>query len=480
MTTDFFEIVRDVRTLSAFMVGGLGLIFLLSRVGRNQAPSAWLAGGLMGLGIAQGASVMVGHGDGLAGPLQRLAAVSLILLPTVAALFVGLRAYFQPESRSHEDMFFRVMAGGLALLALVFGFTRGWEFSGPLAIALMAFLAAAWLLHLWTEHRWWGQLFMAASLLLLPAALLISLRNGLSLSDYRELATYPTTFICISLITLILMRDAQLLKHELAVRKEADQAMRVLAGSLEEQVAKRTENLQEVVAGLQSFAAMVSHDLRGPVRNVTGLAAMALEDIRQGDATAAEEALTRILRESQRGAAMVNDLLSLAHVEKVGVQNGEVDMALVLKEALEALELQYPDARARVQVGVMPRVLADAGLMRHVVNNLIGNALKFGGDRGDLQVRVSAQREGPFWRFEVRDNGPGFDATRGHLLFKPFSRLSNTDVAGTGLGLTVVKRAVERLGGEAGASAELGRGAAFWWTLPVTGKSSLRALLSPV
>jgi len=470
MTHVLLEAVRDVRTLSAFMIGGLGLIFFVSRVGRNQVPSAWLSGALIGLGIAQGASVAVDHGIGPEDPMQQLMAISMILLPTVAALFVGLRAFFHSNSRSHGEIYVRVLASGLALIALVFGVTKGWPFSGPLAIALMCLAGAAWLLHVWMQHRWWGQLVMAASLLLLPGALLYGVFSGLSLMEYRQLATYPTTFICIALITLILTRDADLLSMELAVRKEAEQALKRLTESLEEKVAMRTESLQEVVAGLQSFAAMVSHDLRGPVRNVTGLAAMALEDVRQGDATGAEKALARILLESQRGASMINDLLSLAQVDKGGLLNGEIDTGSLLHEAVQSLGLQYPEALQRVVIGSMPRVMADAGLLRHVANNLIGNALKFGCGKHDLRVEVTARRDGPFWRFEVSDNGPGFDGTRGHQLFKPFARLTNTDVVGTGLGLTVVKRAVERLGGRSGASGELGCGATFWWTLPAHGR----------
>lgn len=475
MTNALLEIVRDVRTLSAFTIGGLGLIYFISRVGRNQVPCAWLSGAIMGLGVAQGASVAVGGEIPPSASQQHLMTISMILLPTVAALFVGLRAFFYPDSRSHTDIFVRVMASGLALIAIVFGVSGGWPFTGPLSVGLMCVAGAAWLLRVWMQHRWWGQLVMAASFLLLPAALLYSLWVGLSLNEYRQLATYPTTFICISLITLFLSRDADLLTIELTVRKEVEQALRRLTGSLEEQVATRTESLQEIVAGLQSFAAMVSHDLRGPVRNVSGLAAMALEDIRQGDAKGAEDSLARILLESERGASMINDLLSLAQVDKGGLLSGEVDMASLLREAVDALALQYPDAHQRVLIGDMPRVSSDAGLMRHVANNLIGNALKFGSGQQDLRVEVTARRDGPFWRFEVRDNGPGFDGNREHQLFKPFARLTNTDVAGTGLGLTVVKRAVERLGGRSGACAELGLGATFWWTLPAYSKTQVHA-----
>lgn len=472
MTPDLFEVVRDVRSLSALMLVGIGLIFLLSRAGREQGPSAWLAGSLIGLGVAQAVSVTLSYSGDLLGPVQRLMASAAIVVPTSAALFVGLRAYFLPQSRSPGRLFLKIMVGGLALSLLILGATDGWLFAGGVTVSVMGALAAVWLLHLWRQCRWWGPLVLSVSMALVPAALLLSLFMGLSLDEYRQLSTYPVTFVCIELITLILIRDAQVLNQELTVRREAEQALRVLAESLEDEVHKRTESLQEVVTGLQSFAAMVSHDLRGPVRNVKGLAAMALEEFRQGDASGTENSLDLILREAQRGAAMVNDLLCLAQVESDELRAGEIDMAQVMVETVQSLALQYPQAWARVEIGGMPKVVADAGLMRHVANNLIGNALKFGGDRDQLRVWVSARCDGQFWRFEIRDNGPGFDATLAHQLFKPFSRLGNTEVPGTGLGLTVVKRAVERQGGQAGASAELGSGSSFWWTLPAMSSTS--------
>ncbi|MDP1683620.1 ATP-binding protein [Hydrogenophaga sp.] len=476
MTPDLFEVVRDVRSLSALMLGGIGLIFLLSWAGREQGPSAWLAGSLIGLGVAQAVSVTLSYSGDFLGPVQRLMASAAIVVPTSAALFVGLRAYFLPQSRSPWRLFLQIMVGGLALSLLILGATGGWPFAGGVTVSVMGAMAAVWLLHLWRQRRWWGPLVLAGSMALIPAALLLSLFLGLSLDEYRQLSTYPVTFVCIELILLILIRDAQVLNQELKVRREAETALRLLAESLEDEVHKRTESLQEVVAGLQSFAAMVSHDLRGPVRNVKGLAAMALEEFRQGDASGTEQSLDLILTEARRGAAMVNDLLCLAQVENDKLQAGEIDMAQVMVETVQSLALQYPEAWARVEIGGMPKVVADAGLMRHVASNLIGNALKFGGGHEQLRVWVSARCDGQFWRFEIRDNGPGFDATLAHQLFKPFSRLGNTEVAGTGLGLTVVKRAVERQGGQAGASAELGSGSSFWWTLPAMGRPTGTAL----
>ena len=115
----------------------------------------------------------------------------------------------------------------------------------------------------------------------------------------------------------------------------------------------------------------------------------------------------------------------------------------------------------------LPVVQADASLMRHVLMNLLGNALKFGADRADLRITVEARKDdGGAWRFSVVDNGPGFDPSRSGELFQPFSRLGERVAGGTGLGLTVVKRAAERHGGTVGAVSAPGQGASFWWTLP--------------
>jgi hypothetical protein len=136
-----------------------------------------------------------------------------------------------------------------------------------------------------------------------------------------------------------------------------------------------------------------------------------------------------------------------------------------LKALSEALE--HPRATQVVQAHALPTVAADASLLRHVSSNLSSSALKFGREHSDLRVQVRARPEkAGQWRIELVDNGPGFEPERAHALFQPFARLAGAAAPGTGLGLTIVRRAVERHGGEVGASAQPGRGATFWFSLP--------------
>ena len=226
----------------------------------------------------------------------------------------------------------------------------------------------------------------------------------------------------------------------------AQQALQQLTDSLEEIVRSRTRQLEEIIQGLRSFAGMVSHDLSGPLRNASSLAELALHDFRAGDVVASERSLEMIRREAQRASTMVNDLLTLARVDQGPPNATPVDMQALLRECLQSLALQYPSAPSVVQGAALPVVQADASLMRHVLMNLLGNALKFGADRADLRITVEARKDdGGAWRFSVVDNGPGFDPSRSGELFQPFSRLGER-VAG----LAGVPAADPKLRGAAG------------------------------
>lgn len=132
---------------------------------------------------------------------------------------------------------------------------------------------------------------------------------------------------------------------------------------------------------------------------------------------------------------------------------------------IDTLSIQYCAAPTAIKVQLLPSVFADRNLISHVLTNLLSNALKFGSHRKDLRITVVAHRTDNGWRFEVTDNGSGFDPAMADQLFKPFSRLGRRDVPGTGLGLSVVQRAVQAHGGEVGSVSRVGDGTTFWWTL---------------
>ncbi|WP_310307577.1 ATP-binding protein [Hydrogenophaga laconesensis] len=466
MTHPVLIFFSDIRTLSTILIAMLGMTFLAYASPRSWSYVKWLAGSALVFGVTQGLLVSVdamGWISGeVAGPVG-----SLMGLGAMAALFAGLQACFVPRGIPPVRVFVGVLLGAPVLVVGMSAWLNGWAFAAPAVIALLFLLAAGWLVWIWSRDGWGGQLVLAVLFLGYPLLFAVAMVSDMSLLQFRRVTPLPVSIGYVFVMTLILQRDSQILARELRERVRAEQALQQLTGSLEEIVRNRTQQLEEIIQGLRSFAGMVSHDLRGPLRNAAGLADMALEEHRAGNAAGAERSLELIRREAQRASNMVNDLLTLAKVDEEPPAPEPVDMQALLRDCVQSLAVQFPQAPEAVQEAApLPVVQADAGLMRHVLMNLLGNALKFGAERRDLHIALDAKEEDGFWRFSVADNGPGFDPAKIGELFKPFSRLDERQVGGTGLGLTVVKRAVERHGGTVGASSTPGQGAAFWWTLP--------------
>ena len=244
--------------------------------------------------------------------------------------------------------------------------------------------------------------------------------------------------------------------------------LRDLNESLELRVADRTRELSEIVASLESFNSMVSHDLRGPLGGMAGLSGVALSALESGDHERARRLFQAVQAQSSNLADLVTDLLMLARVSHTELSKQPVALDALIHEAVEHLDLCHEEGYAdAVKADALPVVSGDPVLLRQALINLLGNALKFSRHAAQPLVRVTAElREGGV-RVAVQDNGVGFDAARSHDLFTPFKRLHGQgEFEGTGLGLTLVQRIVERHGGRVGADSQLGHGATFWFWLP--------------
>jgi len=456
---------NDVRLLAALLILALGLAFLLNASRPAWPYARWLAGSAVIFGGSL-ALYRVGEFSGLIEPTVSSIALPLSSLLAIAMLAAGMQARFRPHGVPARRVFYAVAIVTPLVILGVNAALPYQPYAGPIATAVLFVSGALWMLWLWRRDRWGGQLVFAAVLLMHPALVLFGLWHGLELQQVRELMPIPLALAYVFVMTLILQRDAQLLDSELQQRARAEEELQRIAVTLEDTVQERTTELHELVQGLQSFAGMVSHDLSGPLRNAGALTHMARNALQRGDKAELHEALTRLERETQRARSMVSDLLSLSRVEQSPIERTPVDLQALCDDCVQSLAVQHPHAADIVHTEGLPVLLSDAGLLHHVLINLLGNALKFGQTRRDLRVAVRAQRDGAFWRFTIADNGPGFDPAQAEALFRPFSRLQNTPANGTGLGLTVVKRVVERLGGEVGATASPGIGATFWWTLP--------------
>lgn len=461
--------LEDNRFLPALTAGVLGVVFLVSSPSRGRPHVLWLAGSAVLYGIQQAFSVLV---TALGYPSSEVQELLLPLSFTVvgAALSAGLITYFVPGRLAPTNLFFGLVA--LSGAGVVVGYLNSntWAFSGAAVISGWAALISLGLWLLSWKTRCWGKALLGGVFSLMPLLFFGSLWAELSLSQYREIVPLPLTLIYAALAALLLLHDTSTLRTQLDERLVVEKELLALKESLELQVVSRTAALSDIVEGLRAFSAMVSHDLRAPVRNVSGLAEMGLQDFRAGRTDCVEELFRLIGEEAARGTAMMNDLLKLARVDVQPLSFRESDIGALVQECVDDLTMQYPLARQVVEVQALPTLVVDVGLLHHAVTNILGNALKFGQGNEDLKISVSAARsaENKEWRFEIKDNGPGFDPALAGKLFEPFSRLPSNDATGTGLGLTVFRRVVERHNGNVGAAARLGHGATFWWTLPET------------
>jgi PAS domain S-box-containing protein len=239
-----------------------------------------------------------------------------------------------------------------------------------------------------------------------------------------------------------------------------------LNAELEQRVRDRTAQLQVVNEELESFAHSVSHDLRAPLRAMDGFSSALISDYPQNLDEQGLHFLGRIQEASRQMGSLIEDLLSLSRVTRSDLTRERVDLS-AMAEAI-ASEYRVSDPARQVAFAVQPGLIvqADSRLMKIAMDNLIGNAFKFTGNRDDASIRIG-MLEGERQRvYYVRDNGAGFDMAYAAKLFAPFQRLHSVkEFPGTGIGLVTVQRIVHRHGGRIWTEAEVDRGASFYFTL---------------
>ncbi len=241
----------------------------------------------------------------------------------------------------------------------------------------------------------------------------------------------------------------------------------LLYASLERKVAQRTAELQDLVSGLESFNRSISHDLRGPLGGIAGLATLAGEALERGDDSVARRVLPTIARQAGASARLVAALLALARVGDAQLHRQPVEIAALVREALDQFAQAEPDqALPLVTVNEVPTVFADVELLRPVMVNLLGNAIKFVRGRPAPHIEVSGRLDEHEVTVSVCDNGIGFESEAAQALFQPFTRLHGKAFEGHGVGLSIVRRAVERHGGRVWARSAPEQGACFYFTLP--------------
>ncbi|TLY49409.1 MAG: HAMP domain-containing protein, partial [Gemmatimonadetes bacterium] len=239
---------------------------------------------------------------------------------------------------------------------------------------------------------------------------------------------------------------------------------------LEERVRARTRELEERNQELETFAYSISHDLRSPLRAMEGFSHALLEDYSgQLDETGRQH-VERVATAARTMDRLIDDLLAYSRLTRSELDLAPIDLGRVLKGSLQQLDAEVRSRNARVDVAdSLPAVVAHGPTLTQVLANLLANGIKFVPPGRTPEVRVRAERRdgGGRVRLWVEDNGIGIAPEHHERIFRVFERLHRAaDYPGTGIGLAIVRKAMERMGGSVGVESELGRGSRFWIELP--------------
>ncbi len=235
---------------------------------------------------------------------------------------------------------------------------------------------------------------------------------------------------------------------------------------LEQRVAERTQQLQAASQELESLAYTIAHDLRIPVRAMHGFASILKETEAGNLSLVSFQRLDRIRDSAKLMGQQVDDLLEFMRVGRAALRSQPVDMNSLVETARASLEKEMEGRDIRVRVQDLPACRGDRSLLRQVWVNLLGNAIKFTRSRPLAEIEIGAREVDGKTEYFIRDNGAGFDMKFIDNLFGAFQRLHHPDeYEGTGMGLAIVQRIIQRHGGSIRAEAEEGQGAAFYFTL---------------
>jgi len=265
------------------------------------------------------------------------------------------------------------------------------------------------------------------------------------------------------------MQNAQLYQQaqaELTERQQAEAALAQAAAALEQRVAERTAQLEAANRELEAFSYSVSHDLRAPLRAVNGFARILLDEYAQHLPEAAQHYLRLVVDSAQHMGQLIDDLLAFARLSRQPLTRQAVAPADLVRQVLEDLRPVPAARRLDVRIGALPPCQADPALLKQVWVNLLANALKFTSRRDVAVIEVGGHEEAGVSVYWVRDNGVGFDMAYADKLFGVFQRLHRADeYDGTGVGLALVQRIIQRHGGRIWAEAAVDQGATFFFTI---------------
>jgi len=264
-----------------------------------------------------------------------------------------------------------------------------------------------------------------------------------------------------------LQNHAVKLQLEMAERRRAEQELLRLNESLEARVAERTAELQVANKELEAFTFSVSHDLRAPLTTIAGFVKLLLQEDASALGAAEQHSFLQYIDTStHRAMSIIDALLRLSQLSRQMLERQPVDLNVLVSEVARNLSLQQPDRQVTVEVAALPVCMGDAELLKQVFANLLSNAFKFTRPQPNAKVTVGWRRQDDSNVYFVADNGVGFNPAHSEKLFAAFQRdHSDAQFEGTGIGLSIVQRIVQRHGGRAWAESTPNQGATFYFSL---------------
>ena len=256
-------------------------------------------------------------------------------------------------------------------------------------------------------------------------------------------------------------------------RAKSQEKLRSLNQTLEAQVQQRTAELEAANAELESFSYSVAHDLRAPIRHVDGFIRALRIKLERGATINDPEVtdyLSTIDTSSKKMAQLVDALLTLSRLSRRELNPQIVNLETLAQTAIASVKFQIAAEERTVEwnLGELPTVQGDPILLQQIFNNLIGNAVKYSRDSSPTQIAIGSLPDGSGTVF-IRDNGAGFNMAYYDQLFEPFQRLhSQKEFSGTGIGLAIVQRIIQRHHGKIWAESQLGKGTVFYFRLGTT------------
>jgi PAS domain S-box-containing protein len=253
---------------------------------------------------------------------------------------------------------------------------------------------------------------------------------------------------------------------DITERMQVEEELRKYQERLEDLVSERTVALSVTNRELEAFSYSVSHDLRTPLRSMDGYSQMLLEDYGDRLDEEGKNYLRQIRGASQRMGELINDLMQLSRINQAEIHRELVDLSELVRSVAATLQQNQPERKVEFSIQSSVTGWGDKHLLVIVLENLLSNALKFTTHQSLGRIEFGTTRQGKKNIYFVRDNGVGFDMKSAEKLFSPFQRLhSDKDFPGTGVGLSTVRRIIQRHGGQIWAEAEVEKGATFYFTL---------------